>query len=189
MTDQQILTDWTPALLEEALRLEADCINRASKVPASAGVILKHGLWFQPGEMPEGFPQGRPHKCFSTCLVFTVEYPERFIYCEGMAVGVIPTHHAWLVDRYTGVMFDPTWRPEAQKVYIGVAFRFEALARWANEDDSRVGNVFDDWLHGFPAETGLIDFTRDAYSLEELPEQALHPYNAIHKGVCPQASS
>jgi hypothetical protein len=188
MTDNPILTGWTPELLEQAIRLEACRINRVSQIPATARVILEHGIWFQPGDRPKEIPRGRPGQCFSNCLGWTFLLPDRFIYCEGMAVGVIPTHHGWLIDRETGQMFDPTWSKADQTAYVGVAFRFEALVRWVIRDRGRIGNVFHDWLNDYPAENGLIDFMRDAYCLEELPAQALHPYNT-RRSICPSDGS
>jgi hypothetical protein len=56
-------------------------------------------------------------------------------YYEGFASRIIPTNHAWLVDRNTGLVIDPTWEDlEEEADYFGLQIPV-AMARkvWAED--------------------------------------------------------
>ena len=66
-------------------------------------------------------------QCYCNCQKAAALEPDRFSYHEGFAYspGLITTGHAWLVDRKTNRVVDPTWRFKGGKVddeteYLGI---------------------------------------------------------------------
>lgn len=49
-----------------------------------------------------------PRACFANARRVARTH-KRLQYCEGIACGIIPTTHAWLIDPATLVVVDPTW--------------------------------------------------------------------------------
>lgn len=89
-------------------------------------------------------------ECFSNCLKEVLGHPDRLVYCEGYATGVIPVHHAWL--SYEGKVIDPTWdgrdiiRDSTE--YFGVAFNFNYVLKIATE--TGYYGVIDNFAQNFP---------------------------------------
>jgi hypothetical protein len=57
-------------------------------------------------------------------------------YYEGYACRIIPTDHAWLVDRDTGLVIDPTWEnlEEGEADYFGLQIPIAMASKvWAEE--------------------------------------------------------
>ena len=67
-------------------------------------------------------------QCYYNCqLAAKLEELDRYAYYEGFAYkpGLIPLAHAWLVDRETDRVVDPTWRFKGESVddeteYLGI---------------------------------------------------------------------
>lgn len=67
---------------------------------------------------------GKQGMCFQNAGELCLSSGGRLRYVEGLAMSVIPVHHAWCVDREDRVV-DPTWRSpkvEVEREYFGVAF-------------------------------------------------------------------
>lgn len=86
--------------------------------------------------------------------------------------ALFPQHHAWLVDRANGIMFDTTYTyPYAAdcSLYLGVAFKPEFVLSWVKAGDWLVGNIFDDHELDFPVERGIFKLPEIILQASELP--------------------
>lgn len=88
--------------------------------------VLKHGTSFTPHPLPAGMPFGEPRNCFGNSANLAMMDP-RLTYCEGYAIGVLPVHHAWVVNRKREVI-DVTWRSGGVE-YYGIPIRTAYLVR------------------------------------------------------------
>ncbi len=77
-----------------------------------------------------------PGHCYSNAARLVLERPLDFDYVEGIATSIIPTEHAWVVDKTWGWVIDPTWigfqlharKPEHRiKDYFGVRIPIELV--------------------------------------------------------------
>jgi len=73
-------------------------------------LVLKHGRWWKPQPRPQDVDKGPNRECFRNAATLAMDYPDRFWYVEGYAVGPIPILHAWVSTR-DGQLVDPTWEP------------------------------------------------------------------------------
>lgn len=185
----RIPCEWTPQVLCDALHFEATMIERSigpGQKP-TARLTLSHGLWFTPAIGRYGdLPWGEPKQCFRNSLLWAMLQPDRFIYCEGYAVGIIPIHHGWLIDRVTRAVVDLTWR-ERRFVYVGLPFRSEFLFHCYERDNRSIGNILGDYDLNFPAERGLYDWQSILHRPDELPPGVLLPETPTPKTVDAQA--
>jgi hypothetical protein len=55
---------------------------------------------------PKNLTKGKKKECFRNAMLLAIE--KNWTYCEGYALAVIPTHHAWVLDD-DGDVIDPTW--------------------------------------------------------------------------------
>lgn len=106
-----------------------DEIATRAKFKTPARLVLKHGQSFEvwhrwPKSL--GLWRGPARECFRTCTWAALNNP-RFIYCEGVAQGVIPVDHAWVMDSVTGRAYDLTWKEGVG--YFGLAFDTDWLRR------------------------------------------------------------
>lgn len=66
-------------------------------------------------------------QCFYNAQLLALAQSQLYLYAEGIALSVVPLEHAWLIDRKTGKVIDPTWvRSEADVEkrpvdYFGIA--------------------------------------------------------------------
>lgn len=99
-----------------------------------------------------------PKQCFQNAFTMLyIDWNESWgdwLYCEGFAYGrggVIPVHHAWLIDD-AGMVVDPTWETQGDE-YFGVAFN----RQWAKEAVLNKGTygVVDDWRNKWPLLRGI----------------------------------
>jgi hypothetical protein len=117
--------------------------------------------------------------CYSNAAQLALDHPDKYTYVEGYVLaGIIPVHHAWVVDRH-GRVIDLTLRDrklteaelnhELNNVgrvssldrknilgripddweYFGVPIKTEYVRKRALET-KRYGSLIDDWEHGFP---------------------------------------
>lgn len=124
--------------------------------------LLKHGSFFTPKTtLPDGVRPMGLSQCFENAYRVATR-TKAFHYVEGYALGVIPIHHAWLVDR-EGNVIDPTWvNIGVGKAYIGVEFNLAEVKK-----SRRVGilALSDDYRRDFPVLKGLPVFAEDAWHL------------------------
>jgi hypothetical protein len=92
--------------------------------------FLEHGEKFTwSGEkIPSRYKEGRRYQvkqCYKNAQTLATYYPDELTYYEGYGVNIIPVEHAWVVEKATGKVFDPTWEhcSESNKRhdYFGVA--------------------------------------------------------------------
>lgn len=93
-------------------------------------LIIKVGQWWTPQALPAKYKYGEVKHCFANAYRLAKRSNGKLRYCEGIAHGIIPTHHAWCVDA-EGKVVDPTWRtrPDDEHAhnpddmaYYGVSF-------------------------------------------------------------------
>jgi hypothetical protein len=117
-------------------------------------MVLKHGLLFKHG--PDVTPTEReysattPKECFLNATHAALEHRD-LTYVEGYAYnGLLPIHHAWLVDE-NGVVHDPTWasmqgREGEADIYIGIPFKTDWLLGYLGEKETY--GVYGEWGEG-----------------------------------------
>ena len=117
-------------------------------------MVLKHGLLFKHG--PNVTPTEREYsattakECFLNATHAALEHRD-LTYVEGFAYnGILPIHHAWLVDE-DGVVHDPTWasmqgREGDADIYIGIPFKTDWLLRHLAEKETY--GVYGEWGEG-----------------------------------------
>lgn len=75
-------------------------------------------------------------QCYLNAARIAMENPYTYDYVEGIATCILPTEHAWLIDKTYGWVIDPTWvtmhvktkKPEYKiKDYFGVRIPIELL--------------------------------------------------------------
>src|SRR6185369_9939105 len=69
--------------------------------------LIQHGTFFEPSDLPASIRPMMISQCFENCFR-VASRTKAFHYCEGYAVGLLPIHHAFLIDR-DGRCYDPTW--------------------------------------------------------------------------------
>lgn len=88
-----------------------------------------------------------PKECFRNAAMIALRPKNRrFIYCEGYAMGIVPTAHAWLIDD-AGQTFDPTWSTGGEE-YFGIAINRSYLLNVIRASDHY--GVIDQPELGFP---------------------------------------
>jgi len=107
-----------------------------------------------------------------------VRHPDRLVYCEGYATGVIPVHHAWLL--YDGQVIDPTWdgriAPANQQVeYYGVAFSYDYVIRTALKTEYY--GILDNFVEHYPLISG------EHTTADCLYVPSIGWSNMLHKGL------
>lgn len=146
--------------VEDFLRFSADFRKQCSR-PADwryccfEELVLSHGRKFdQIIRRPKWIKKGVIKECFSNCLKELMRYPDRLVYCEGYATGVIPVHHAWLL--YEGKVIDPTWDGrdiiKDHTEYFGIPFNYNYVLRVATE--TGYYGVIDNFTQRFPLLSG-----------------------------------
>jgi tRNA nucleotidyltransferase (CCA-adding enzyme) len=132
--------------------------------------VLRHGKLFQHGpsesEVEYEFHAKTRKECFRNALLAAISHPE-LTYVEGYAyTGLIPVHHAWLVDQH-GRVHDPTWEGlEGERVYLGVPFSTEYLSKTVLK--KRTDTLFDDFGEGVP-----LDGPPSADMLRDVPGRSV----------------
>jgi len=81
-----------------------------------------------------------PRCCFWNALQIARRRPKLYRYCEGFAVSIIPTEHAWLVDD-AGTVYDPTWalmshhKDSPPRDYYGITIPVAEVTRSRKQSD------------------------------------------------------
>ena len=118
--------------------------------PRFEGLVLEHGREFTPGALPAGVERGNLGECFMNAGKIVLDDPETYAYAEGWAGLHIPVHHAWVVERRTGLALEVTW--EQPGTYIGIVFDYRWLLRYLCT--SRVWGVF---YNGLKSSAALLE--------------------------------
>ena len=104
--------------------------------------LLEHAQWYTWAPLPKNIARGTPQRCFRNSFNLASRR-KKLRYVEGIALSVIPTHHAWNVGE-AGTVIDSTW--PVGVAYFGVEFPI-AEARVAVTSG---GTMFDDPQRDFP---------------------------------------
>lgn len=92
--------------------------------------LLQHGRFWTPRQLPSHLPHMTPKMCFENAYKLATRRRE-LRYVEGIAIGIIPIHHAWCVDADDNVI-DPTWASTSTDVgsaYFGTPFDLVTVKR------------------------------------------------------------
>lgn len=118
---------------KDAPKVPEGYIRKHLKIMARLGspmdkTLLEHGEGFKVPTEPPQIPLGKMKQCFqnATHMVWDssdYDYAEGYIFPSGL----IPIHHAWVVNKKTNEVVDPTlgWLPSAE--YFGVKLTKEQL--------------------------------------------------------------
>lgn len=136
--------------------------------------LMQHGHQFDPEPLTKEemglvkkatqIHECQQRECFYNCQMIAQCCPD-FIYCEGVAVSIIPTHHAWL--SLHGKVVDLTWRTDekaprkilpdrnlgtfkAPFLYFGIEIPNANWLRWWKAHRDCAVPVLDDWEKGWP---------------------------------------
>lgn len=124
--------------------------------------LLQHGTFFTPAPLPADVEPMIVRECFNNAYR-VARYRRKLHYVEGIAIGVIPTLHAWLINE-VGEVIDPTWANREGggigSSYIGVELTMEQV-RLSRRAWS--ASVLEDYYRKFPALRGERVLRDDAY--------------------------
>lgn len=122
---------WT---LRDLLRMEVRLMAQAMPdcpypYQGPRDFVLQLGSGFPWRPLPDGMRMRAAKQCYENAARLTLREPKKFLYVEGIALGVIaPVPHAWCIDR-EGYVVDPTWRNVDERRYFGVPFETSYLRR------------------------------------------------------------
>ena len=146
--------------LRQYLQAMLDMRKAAMKRPADFAYfgmedfLLQHGQTYHYAPLPKGVERGIVKMCFQNA--WKLAKKKKWLYVEGMALGIIPIHHAWCVNPKKPIIaIDPTWSESlvsGERVYIGVPFNLELVGKTRKNETC----VLDNWQGGFPLYTGEI---------------------------------
>jgi hypothetical protein len=133
---------------QEALIAQIKILADYVKVNNINRLLLEKGQFFEYGVQCK---LGTVKQCFKNATILAECNPTQLIYCEGMALGVIPVWHAWCID-HRGIVHDPTWRkgkvgPD-NRVYFGIPLKLHYVQDTILRTE-RYG-VIDNWEDDWP---------------------------------------
>jgi hypothetical protein len=86
----------------------------------------------------------QPRRCYYNAVMVAMSMSSGLDYMEGIATSILPTEHAWLVDRTWNRVIDPTWigghlraRKPAHKIkdYYGVRIPLALIREIVREQE------------------------------------------------------
>jgi hypothetical protein len=112
-------------------------------------LLERHGKTMLGGPItrPARMKQGIPKACHYNAYQIVKRNPARYVYAEGIAVPhnvPVPIEHAWVIDRLTGHVIEPTL-PELAADYHGVAIRPEVV-KAALKENHKTYSVLWNWM-------------------------------------------
>lgn len=132
------------------LKMMAEMEKHANHGLSVHQFVLDHGRMFT--ITPKSFPRtGKMKECFKNALALAIR--RNLTYCEGYAINIIPTIHAWCIDK-DGNVIDPTW--ENAKEYYGVPFQTDYVLDFTDRHGV-YDSVVENWRDKWPLITGAID--------------------------------
>ena len=139
--------------LQEYLKQHVQLVNQHRckqerwKYSCMEDFILHNGREMQVNPTVKTLRRGKMKECFKNAYELALH--EGLIYCEGYALSIIPTLHAWCIDK-DGNVIDPTWTDG--KEYFGIPFDLEIVSKIILKR-GKFG-IIDSWDIGFPFLTG-----------------------------------
>jgi len=124
--------------------MDAFAKRQKFSIPTMEQFVLKHGMEFAP-HSTMCILRGRVKECFKNASLLARESGGNLIYCEGFAVSIIPTLHAWCVTR-KGEVFEPTWKELG--TYYGIPFKLSFVLKTICKRG--VYGIIDDWERRWP---------------------------------------
>lgn len=120
--------DWPvePTAAEAALKQQVACMVAMGAL--GYRFMLCRGLVWRAAPLPADIRKGKPRKCYQNAALLAMHHPEKYIYVEGIAHGIIATEHAWCVTT-DGQVVDPTWKSPENCAYLGIPIAPEFLRR------------------------------------------------------------
>jgi hypothetical protein len=108
-------------------------------------LVRQNGRLWEAQALPAEYKRMTVKECFSNAMHLALDDPD-LTYVEGYAQSpMIPTNHAWVVDR-DGYVIDPTWDSPETNGYFGIAFDTEFALRLV-EQQGYYGLLGNDWLN------------------------------------------
>jgi hypothetical protein len=114
--------------------------------------LVRYGVFMTPALLPLGVRPMPLSQCYENAFRLASR-TKAFHYVEGIALGIMPLHHAWCVDQ-DGNVIDPTWaiRDQGDKpygqAYFGVELSLDEVRR--SRRGGRLTVLFD-WVRDYPA--------------------------------------
>jgi hypothetical protein len=122
--------------------------------------LLHHGTFFTPHPLQLPLKPMRLGQCFENAYRLASRAPNAYHYVEGLALSIVSTPHAWVIDRQ-GTVIDPTWTDGMLGTsYCGVELSLDVV-----RESRRHGSltVLADLRRRHPALTGADVFASDAW--------------------------
>lgn len=114
--------------------------------------VAANGRSFIATPLHKDFKFGTQKECFKNAFNLANEHEDILVYCEGYAHSIIPTLHAWCVDK-DGIVYDNTWRDGGEE-YFGIPFDLNFVRKFIIK--RKKYGVIDSWDIGFPMLKGDI---------------------------------
>jgi hypothetical protein len=123
--------------------------------------LIKRGEFFTPSGLPSSMRPMKLSQCFENAWR-VAQRTKAYHYVEGIAMGMIPTWHAWLIDR-DGNAYDPTWTSLDSGIgtsYFGVELNLDEVRLTRR---GGCASLLDDYRRKFPALTGVEVVSKDGW--------------------------
>jgi len=126
-------------------RLISKCTRDGYRYASTYAFIEAEGRFWKTG-VPHKYARRQMMACYhnSACMV---RRHKHLTYVEGIAIGIIPTAHAWCVDP-EGNVIDSTWESSIQLAYYGIPFNTEFVLDYLKK--VKYTAFIDDWNHRWP---------------------------------------